>query len=64
MAKKKKTNAKKPPYRWHLWVFWVLFWGGILGVTAIFSAAALGYLGPMPDLQQLENPKTNLEPLH
>ncbi len=60
MAKKKKTNAKKPPYRWHLRVFWVLFWGGILGVTAIFSAAALGYLGPMPDLQQLENPKTNL----
>jgi penicillin-binding protein 1A len=31
-----------------------------LGATAIFSAAALGYLGPMPDLQQLENPKTNL----
>jgi penicillin-binding protein 1A len=60
MAKKKKTNVKKAPYRWHLRVFWVLFWYGILGVTAIFSAAALGYLGPMPDLQQLENPKTNL----
>lgn len=61
MVKKKKTAANhKHPYRWHLRVFWMLFWGSVLGATAIFSAAALGYLGPMPDLQQLENPKTNL----
>ena len=26
----------------------------------MFSSAALGFLGEMPDLQQLENPKTNL----
>ena len=61
MVKKKKTASNhKHPYRWHLRVFWMLFWGSVLGATAIFSAAALGYLGPMPDLQQLENPKTNL----
>ena len=61
MVKKKKTASNhKHPYRWHLRVFWLLFWGSVLGATAIFSAAALGYLGPMPDLQQLENPKTNL----
>ena len=61
MVKKKKTAANhKQPYRWHLRAFWTLFWGGVLGAIAVFSAAALGYLGPMPDLQQLENPKTNL----
>ncbi len=33
---------------------------GLFFLVIIFSAAALGYLGDMPDLQQLENPKTNL----
>ena len=33
---------------------------GIIIVMIIFYGAATGYFGPMPDLQQLENPKTNL----
>ena len=40
--------------------FWLLFLAGISLVAGIFSIAALGYLGPMPPLEQLENPKTNL----
>jgi len=62
MAKKKKTTIKrakegyKRPIRF-LWGFFIL---GILIVFLLFGGAALGLYGPMPDLQQLENPKTNL----
>lgn len=58
MTKKKKKTA--PNYRSAKIFFWSLFALGILAITAVFSFAALGFLGPMPDLQQLENPKTNL----
>ena len=62
MAKKKTTTIKrakkgyKRPIRF-LWGFFIL---GILIVFLLFGGAALGLYGPMPDLQQLENPKTNL----
>ena len=36
----------------------ILFWG--FSIIILFSGAALGLYGPMPDLQQLENPRTNL----
>lgn len=58
MTKKKKKTA--PNYRSAKIFFWSLFALGILAITAVFSFASLGFLGPMPDLQQLENPKTNL----
>lgn len=53
--KKKKTNYKK-----FIWTFWMLFFTGILSVVGFFGVVAYGYLGPMPPLEQLENPKTNL----
>lgn len=59
MAKKKTKRARegyKRPIRF-LWGFFIL---GILTVFLLFGGAALGLYGPMPDLQQLENPKTNL----
>jgi penicillin-binding protein 1A len=59
MAKKKTKRARegyKRPLRF-LWGFFIL---GILTVFILFGGAALGLYGPMPDLQQLENPKTNL----
>jgi penicillin-binding protein 1A len=59
MAKKKTKRARegyKGPIRF-LWGFFIL---GILTVFLLFGGAALGLYGPMPDLQQLENPKTNL----
>ena len=59
MAKKKTKRARegyKRPLRF-LWGFFIL---GILTVFLLFGGAALGLYGPMPDLQQLENPKTNL----
>ena len=33
---------------------------GLLSTVGVFVAAALGLMGPMPPLEQLENPKTNL----
>jgi penicillin-binding protein 1A len=39
---------------------WGAFLLGVIGIIALFGGAALGLYGPMPDLQQLENPKTNL----
>ena len=60
---KRKSKPKKKginPYKNLLRFFWISFVTGILSVVVLFSGAALGFLGEMPDLQQLENPKTNL----
>ena len=61
MAKKKqKKKQATPDFKGPIKLFWGLFLAGILIVAAIFGSAALGLFGPMPPLQQLENPKTNL----
>tara|TARA_B100000767_G_scaffold275578_1_gene313440 strand:+ start:21288 stop:23621 length:2334 start_codon:yes stop_codon:yes gene_type:complete len=62
MASNKKKIVKKGgnPFRKPLWFFWSIFALGILSVIILFSGAALGVLGKMPELQQLDNPKTNL----
>ena len=63
-TKKKKTTKKKKkggnPFKVALRFFWTVFALGVLFVITIFSSAALGLLGQMPELKQLENPKTNL----
>ena len=63
-TKKKKTTKKKKkggnPFKAALRFFWTVFALGVLSVIMIFSSAALGLLGQMPEIQQLENPKTNL----
>ena len=58
MAKRKKT--KKEPYKIYIKWMWCLFFMGIFGLFLLFGGAALEWYGPMPDLQQLENPRTNL----
>ena len=61
MAKKKQKKKKATPdFKGPIKLFWGLFLAGVLTVAAIFGSAALGLFGPMPPLQQLENPKTNL----
>ena len=60
MAKKRKKKQKKTNYSGPIKLFWSLFVAGILIVATIFGSAALGFFGPMPPLEQLENPKTNL----
>lgn len=58
MAKRKKT--KKESYKVYIRWMWRLFFMGIVGLFLLFGGAALEWYGPMPDLQQLENPRTNL----
>ena len=58
--RKRKPKKKAPNFRGPLGVFWSLFCLGVLLAIAIFGSAALGLFGPMPALEQLENPKTNL----
>ena len=61
MAKKKqKKKQATPDFKGPIKLFWGLFIASLLTVAAIFGSAALGLFGPMPPLQQLENPKTNL----
>jgi penicillin-binding protein 1A len=47
-------------YKKYVWILWGLFLLSITGVFILFGGAAFGLYGPMPDLQQLENPRTNL----
>ena len=51
---------KKEPFRLIINIFWGIIISGIIITIIIFYGAGTGYYGSMPDLQQLENPKTNL----
>tara|TARA_B110000503_G_scaffold67695_1_gene105925 strand:- start:1315 stop:3639 length:2325 start_codon:yes stop_codon:yes gene_type:complete len=59
MAKKKK-GTKSLSFKKPIRLLWVIFLSGMVGIFLLFGGAALGWYGPMPDLQQLENPNTNL----
>ena len=58
MVKRKKI--KKESYKVYIGWMWRLFFMGIVALFFLFGGAALEWYGPMPDLQQLENPRTNL----
>ena len=60
MGKRKVKPKKQRNYRKPILFFWGVFVLGILFVASIFGSAALGLFGPMPPLEQLETPKTNL----
>ena len=60
MNKPKNKKIKNRNFKKFIWAFWLLFISGFFSVVGVFFLAALGYLGPMPPLEQLENPKTNL----
>ena len=57
---KNKGKKQKVSYKKYVWILWGLFLLSITGVFILFGGAAFGLYGPMPDLQQLENPRTNL----
>ena len=60
MNKKQKKKTVKKPYNTFITVFWGVFFLGLISIIAVFGFSALGLFGPMPPLEQLENPKTNL----
>ena len=55
-AKKKSTTNYFKFIKW----FWIVFAVGILSATLWFLAASWGWLGPLPEYEELENPRTNL----
>ena len=57
---KNKKRVKKGIYRKPILFVWGVFLIGVLCLFFLFGGAALGFFGPMPDLRQLENPRTNL----
>ena len=57
---KKNINKQKNHNRKFIRLFWGLFIFVVVGGLILFYGAASGLYGPMPDLQELENPKTNL----
>ena len=57
--KNRSINQNKK-YKNLVFIFWFCFILFFTALIALFSFAAKGYLGKMPDLIQLENPKTNL----
>ena len=59
MAKKKKVKVTQDFSKYIKW-FWKLFAGGILAIILVFLLASWGVFGKMPDIEDLQNPKTNL----
>ncbi|MEZ4796905.1 MAG: transglycosylase domain-containing protein [Flavobacteriaceae bacterium] len=59
MTIKKKASVVQDFSKYIKW-FWKLFAGGILAITLVFLLASWGVFGPMPDVEDLHNPKTNL----
>lgn len=61
MTQPKNQKKKRNPW---VWRFIALFWIGLLlGVGAIFGilyGTSIGMLGPLPDIQDLENPEINV----
>ena len=57
---KKNIKKQKNHNRKFIRLFWGLFIFVVVGGLILFYGAASGLYGPMPDLQELENPKTNL----
>lgn len=54
------VKTKTPTFKKYIQLMWYLFFAGTLTLGLLFVGAAFEWYGPMPDLQELENPKTNL----
>jgi len=54
------NNPEIKSFRLAINIFWGIIFSGTIITIAIFFRVGMGNYGPMPDLQQLENPKTNL----
>lgn len=57
---KNKKHIKKGIYRKPILFIWGIFLIVVLCLFFLFGGATFGLFGPMPDLRQLENPRTNL----
>ncbi|MRJ09646.1 peptidoglycan glycosyltransferase [Ornithobacterium rhinotracheale] len=56
-VKKKKKN---PWILRGILFFWFILLGGLISIVAILYGTSKGMLGPLPDVQELENPEINV----
>ena len=55
MTAKIKSNFKK-----HILRFWMIYVSSLVFIALFFFFISLGWLGYMPSLEELENPRSNL----
>ncbi|GAA0872814.1 transglycosylase domain-containing protein [Gangjinia marincola] len=60
MAKATKKNSSNNGFKKYIKWFWSLFGTGVLLVFLVFLLASWGVFGPLPSLEELENPETDL----
>lgn len=41
-------------------LFWSILLGGVISIVAVLYGTSKGMLGPLPDVQDLENPEINV----
>jgi len=58
--KKEKNQKKRTSKRKWIFLFWLVYFFGVLAVVFVFFLADRGVFGGMPSFEQLENPETNL----
>jgi len=57
-----KNKFKKPAFKKWILLLWTIFVLPFIGLLVVMTCAANGWLGfpPLPSLEELENPKSNL----
>ncbi|MBV7440357.1 transglycosylase domain-containing protein [Weeksellaceae bacterium TAE3-ERU29] len=56
-----RNKKKRNPWVFRLILFfWILLIGGVISVFGILYGTSKGMLGPLPDVQELENPEINV----
>ncbi|XOD69384.1 MAG: penicillin-binding protein 1A [Flavobacteriales bacterium AspAUS03] len=53
---KRKSKKSRSSERKFILIFWVIFFIGIIGVSAIFFTASKGWIGTLPSTEDIENP--------
>jgi penicillin-binding protein 1A len=54
------ASTQKRSFRKYIVYFWLVFLIGLVTVTGVLYATSLGWLGPLPPFEDLENPKSSL----
>ena len=55
-----KISVNRKLISWIIRLFWIGILGPILGIAGGVWFASMGWFGPLPSFEELENPKQNL----
>ena len=54
-------SVKKKLSSWFIRLFWMAILGPVFGIAVGVWFASMGWFGPLPSFEELENPQQNLE---